>query len=126
MDISEGMLNECIKKIDKFRWENIELIQGCAEYLPLKAMKFDRVLIGGAISYFSDYFSDAKKAVENAVRVAKVGGKIVLFEQITILEKLLGKDKPPIKSLPENVNIQFIKYIFDDRFYIVKLVKVKS
>ena len=76
VDISEEMLRKCLKKAKEHKWRRVELIQGCAEYLPLKSNIFDRVLIGGAISYFSN----PKRALEETGRVAKPLAKVVIYE----------------------------------------------
>jgi len=36
IDISEEMFKICLDNVKKYGWRSIELIQGCAEYLPFK------------------------------------------------------------------------------------------
>lgn len=89
---------------------------------PLKTSFFDRVLIGGGISYFSD----PSRALRESARVVVNGGVIVVYEQVTLLEKLFGKDKPPINLLPSNLSLLETAYIFNKRFYVIKTVKRAS
>ena len=35
-------------------WSKVEPVQGCAEHLPFIDEAFDRVLIGGGVTYFND------------------------------------------------------------------------
>ena len=54
LDISEEMLRICLRRIERLGLGPIRLFLGCAEYLPFASNTFDRVLIGGGISYFSN------------------------------------------------------------------------
>jgi len=121
-DISEEMLKVCLNKVKKYKWRRVELVQGCAEYLPFKSNSFDRVLIGGAISYFSD----PKRALEEAGRVAKPLAKVVIYEQITILEKLLKKDLLPLRLAPKWLTLTDYSYLFKRHFYLTEFIKQSS
>lgn len=90
------MLSTCRKRALEEDWSDVELFLGCAEYLPFADGALVRVLIGGGISYFSD----PKRALAEAARVAKRKAKVVVYEQITILERLLRRDRPPLEILP--------------------------
>ena len=79
LDISEGMLSTCRKRALEEDWGEVELFLGCAEYLPFADEVFDRVLIGGGISYFSD----PKRALAEAARVAKRKAKVVVYEPVS-------------------------------------------
>jgi len=122
IDISEKMLSLCRDKIREEEWSNVELFLGCAEYLPFKDKVFDRVLIGGGISYFSD----PTRALREAARVINDEGVVVIYEQVTLLEKILRKDKPPVNLLPPNLSLLETDYIFNKRFYVMKTVKQAS
>ena len=122
IDISEKMLSLCRNKARGEKWGSVELFLGCAEYLPFKDEFFDIVLIGGGISYFSD----PSRALRESARVVVNGGVIVVYEQVTLLEKLFGKDKPPINLLPSNLSLLETAYIFNKRFYVIKTVKRAS
>jgi len=108
VDLSEAMLKICSEKVIKYGWRNIELIQGCAEYLPIRSDSFERILIGGAISYFSS----PKRALQEVEKVAEPGGKIVIYEQITFLDRLLKKDKIPLRLTPEKLKLVNYSYLF--------------
>lgn len=122
IDISEEMLKICLDKVKRYGWRNIELIQSCAEYLPFKPNIFDRVLIGGAISYFSD----PGRALREVGRVAKPLAKIVIYEQITILEKLMKKDLLPLKIAPKELVLIKHTYLFKRHFYLTEFIKQRS
>jgi ubiquinone/menaquinone biosynthesis C-methylase UbiE len=95
IDISEGMLEKCKRNM---REEGIEadLVLGNAENLPYKDGSFDAVLHFGAINFIHD----KKKAVEEAVRVAKPGAKIVFGDEYF---PFFGTFRSVANLLPENV-----------------------
>ncbi len=116
VDISERMLEVCRRKVkDNY----IGLILGCAEYLPLKTEVFNKVLIGGALSYMSD----PMRALREALRVVCRNGIVVVYDQITVFDKLLGKDRLPLKRIDTNVKLIEHKYLFNKHFYIAKYIK---
>jgi len=116
------MLSLCRDKVRKEGWGSVELFLGCAEHLPFKDKVFDRVLIGGGISYFSD----PARALREAARVVNDEGVVVIYEQVTLLEKILRKDKPPVNLLPPNLSLLETDYIFNKRFYVMKTIKQAS
>jgi len=81
-----------------------------------------RVLIGGAISYFSD----PGRALREVGRVAKPLAKIVIYEQITILEKLVKKDLLPLKIVPKELVLIKYTYLFKRHFYLTEFIKQSS
>jgi len=119
IDFSEGMLRICMERVKSMNLKNVELVLGLAQYLPFKENLFDAVLNLGGITYFSD----KKKAIEEMFRIAKPGARIVICEQTTILEKILGKDKPPINLFPENVKLK-LEYLYNRRFYLIRAIKI--
>ena len=88
------MISLCKSKVNEERWDNVELFLGCAEYLPFKDEVFDRVLIGGGISYFSD----PTRAIQEAARVTINEGIVVIYEQVTLLERILGRERDRFPS----------------------------
>lgn len=76
LDISVGMLNQCIRNLKKWNLET-ELFLGNAEELPFKDESFDVVFHLGAINVFTDQ----KKGIDEMVRVAKSGTKIVIVDE---------------------------------------------
>ena len=119
LDISEKMLKVCLKRLRQLGLRGVHLSIGCAERLPLASSAFDRVLIGGGISYFDE----PGKALEEAARVLKPGGLLVVFEQVTLLEKALGRADIPLKLAPPGLRPLQRKWLFRGAFYLVKLVR---
>ena len=118
LDLSEEMLRECARKVRRLGLKDAHLFLGCAERLPFRSGVFDRVLIGGGITYFSDPGS----ALREARRVVKPGGLVVVFEQLTLLEHLLGRARVPLKLIPEGLRPTGLRWLFNRRFYLLKLL----
>lgn len=76
LDIATGMLRQCIRNLAKWRLE-ANLFLGNAEALPFKDESMDVVLHLGAINYFTD----AKRAIDEMIRVAKAGTRIVFADE---------------------------------------------
>lgn len=76
LDLSAGMLRVCQRKMRKFG-ASVELFLGQAEHLPFKDESFDVVYQMGGINFFSDQ----GKAIDEMVRVAKPGSKIVIMDE---------------------------------------------
>ncbi|RLG86719.1 MAG: hypothetical protein DRO18_04045 [Thermoprotei archaeon] len=119
LDISERMLSTCLNKIKKYSWRNIELVLGCAEYLPFKSGMFDRLLVGGGITYFGD----VGRALKEVSRVVKNNAKVVIYDQVTFIDRMREKDKVVLKYLPKDLKLINYTYLFDKRFYVIELVK---
>jgi ubiquinone/menaquinone biosynthesis C-methylase UbiE len=73
LDMSAGMLAQCVRNMKKWRCE-ADLFLGNAEALPFRDESFDAVLHVGGINFFAE----KRKAVEEMVRVAKPGARIVI------------------------------------------------
>ena len=76
LDISYGQLVRCRKFIKKRGWP-VDLFLGTAEALPFKAGSFDSVFHVGGINFFSG----KKKAIDEMIRVARPGSKIVIADE---------------------------------------------
>jgi len=74
LDVSWGMLRKCARKVEESGL-NAQLFQGEAERLPFRDGVFDSVFCIGAINFFRDQ----AHAVEEMVRVARPGTKILIF-----------------------------------------------
>jgi len=74
LDVSWGMLRKCARKIREGRL-NAQLFQGEAERLPFRDGVFDSVFCLGAINFFRDQ----AHAVEEMVRTAKPGTRILIL-----------------------------------------------
>jgi ubiquinone/menaquinone biosynthesis C-methylase UbiE len=110
VDISRSMLQYCARNLAKWDME-AELFLGEAEHLPFKDGTFDVVYHLGAINFFTDQ----KRAIEEMIRVAKPGTKIVIADEsekaLKALDKFLlqlwiGKRQevvPPIDLVPKTM-----------------------
>jgi uncharacterized protein len=76
LDISVGQLHQCRAYTEKKSWD-VDLFQGNAEVLPFKDNTFESVFHLGGINFFND----KKKAIEEMIRVAKPGAKIVIGDE---------------------------------------------
>ena len=76
LDLSEGMLRICLKKMRKLG-ASAELFLGQAEQLPFLDQSFDVVYQMGGINFFNDQ----AKAIHEMVRVARPGSNIVIMDE---------------------------------------------
>jgi ubiquinone/menaquinone biosynthesis C-methylase UbiE/uncharacterized protein YbaR (Trm112 family) len=76
LDLSNGQLRHCQRYIEKKGWDTA-LFQGNAEELPFQNDIFDSVFHIGGINFFND----KKKAIEEMIRVAKPGSRIVICDE---------------------------------------------
>ena len=76
LDISFGMLKQCQKAIRGLGLD-IELFQGAAERLPFMDESFHVVFHVGGINFFTDKV----RAIQEMIRVAKPGTKIVVVDE---------------------------------------------
>jgi phosphatidylethanolamine/phosphatidyl-N-methylethanolamine N-methyltransferase len=74
IDLSEGMLDQCVKKIHNKGITNVTLFRGNALELPFADSAFDHIFISHVISVVSD----PVKLLREAQRVAKPGARIVI------------------------------------------------
>jgi ubiquinone/menaquinone biosynthesis C-methylase UbiE len=76
LDVSAGQLGRCRRLVEKRCWP-VDLCLGTAEVLPFKACAFDSVLHIGGINFFSG----RAQAVDEMIRVARPGAKIVIADE---------------------------------------------
>ncbi len=76
LDISAAQLVRCHRFVNKRGWP-VELFLGMAEALPFKPESFDCVFHIGGINFFSD----KKRAIDEMIRVARPGTKIVIADE---------------------------------------------
>jgi ubiquinone/menaquinone biosynthesis C-methylase UbiE/uncharacterized protein YbaR (Trm112 family) len=76
LDISEGQLARCRKTVARRGWP-VDLFLATAEKMPFKAESFDCVFHIGGINFFSE----KKKAIDEMIRVARPGTKIVIADE---------------------------------------------
>lgn len=93
LDISFGMLKKAKKHLNKWRI-NAQLFEGTAESLPFKDGGFDVVYHVGGINYFND----KGKAINEMIRIAKSGTKIVIVDETEKLVNETYKKNPVTKK----------------------------
>ena len=76
LDISAGQLARCQGLVGKHGWP-VDLFLGTAEALPFKTGSFDSVLHIGGINFFSG----KKQAIDEMIRVARPGTRIVIADE---------------------------------------------
>jgi len=76
LDLSWGMLRKCRKNLRKWK-RSAELFHGEAEHLPFRDGVFDVVFHVGGINFFNDKAG----AIQEMIRVAKPGTKIVVVDE---------------------------------------------
>jgi ubiquinone/menaquinone biosynthesis C-methylase UbiE/uncharacterized protein YbaR (Trm112 family) len=76
LDISIGQLNRCHALIRRKRW-SVELFLGNGEQLPFIDNSFESVFHIGGINFFSN----KKQAIDEMIRVAKPGTKIIICDE---------------------------------------------
>lgn len=131
MDISMGMLAYAKMKIKKKKI-NVELQRANASYLPYKDNIFDAVFHVGGINTFGE----KRRAIEEMIRVAKPGAKIVIVDEglapgkeKTFIGKKLIKmntlylSKPPIDLVPKNVKDLHVSWVLFGTFYLMEFRK---
>ncbi|MHB1161502.1 MAG: class I SAM-dependent methyltransferase [Chloroflexota bacterium] len=107
IDLSEGMLAQAREKLPSIPCE-VELRWGYAEDLPYPDDSFDAVLNFGAINFITD----RKKAIDEMVRVARPGARIVVGDETaapdgpvrSLLSRLalalVPRLRPPLEMIP--------------------------
>jgi ubiquinone/menaquinone biosynthesis C-methylase UbiE len=136
LDLSIEMLRECQRKLRKAN-ARAELFLGLAECLPFKDNTFDVVFHTGAINEFKDQ----RAAIEEMVRVAKPGTRIVITdEQLTaqnitqpigrrLVETFpsLSKDVvPPVGCIPPEMQEKRMDVIWRGYGYCLEFRKPSS
>jgi SAM-dependent methyltransferase len=111
IDISASMLPHCRKNLGRWGCQ-AEIFVARAEQLPFKDRTFDVVFHLGSINIFED----KKQAIEEMIRVARPGTKVVIVDESEkanqlrdafILPRLLSKGReesfPPIDLVPRSM-----------------------
>jgi demethylmenaquinone methyltransferase/2-methoxy-6-polyprenyl-1,4-benzoquinol methylase len=76
VDCTRAMLQRAQQKVARQRWANVTLVEGDAENLPLAGASCDAVLCSYGMVIIPDY----RRALAEAVRVLKPGGRLALLE----------------------------------------------
>jgi ubiquinone/menaquinone biosynthesis C-methylase UbiE/uncharacterized protein YbaR (Trm112 family) len=86
LDISAGQLVRCSRLVTSCGWP-VDLFLGTAEALPFKQGSFDSVFHIGGINFFSG----KKQAIDEMIRVARPGSKIVIADESEQLARLIAR-----------------------------------
>ena len=86
LDISAAQLINCHRSATSRGWP-VELFLGMAEALPFRSDSFDTVFHVGGINFFSD----KKKAVDEMIRVARPGSKIVIADESEQVARVVAR-----------------------------------
>ena len=131
-DISMGMLKKCKKKFGKQL--NLSLINCCAEDLPFKDNEFDIVFHVGGINFFND----KKLAIQEMIRVAKKGTKILIADETDLFIEHQYKKSGFTKkyfagqsfdlteleaNIPDDVTEKNTELTWGDKFYCITFRK---
>ncbi len=76
LDISQGQLQNCRRYVKKKGWQ-VELFLGNGERLPFKDNSFEGVFHVGGINFFND----KKAAIDDMIRVARPGARILIADE---------------------------------------------
>ncbi len=76
LDISPGQLTQCQRYIRRKGWE-VDLFLGNGEQLPFRDASFEGVFHVGGINFFND----KKAAIDEMIRVAKPGARILIADE---------------------------------------------
>ena len=130
LDISVGMLRQCEKKAQRRRLST-DLIEGEAAHLPFADDAFDAALQFGGINEFGD----KQRAIEEMMRVAKPGAKIVIGDEglnpdkpTSLRNRLLSRlsplyeHKPPTDLLPPEAKDVHMVWFRAGRCYLIDFV----
>lgn len=86
VDLSPGMLRECVKRIQSSNISNATVFRGNALDLPFEDSSFDHIFISHVISVVSD----PVKLLREAQRVAKPGARIVIVNHFRSANPVIG------------------------------------
>ena len=131
LDLSRAMLRQGGRKFRRLR-QNAALIQGEASQLPVADNTFDVVLHFGGFKNFGNQ----KRALEEMIRVARRGAKIVISEKcvppdkrysvrgwlLLRLDPLLA-DPPPLDLIPSTVNNLHSSWFWRKTAYMISFTK---
>lgn len=126
LDISLGMLKRCQKHLKKWKL-NASLYHAMGEELPFENETFDVVYHVGGINFFND----KEKAINEMIRVAKKGTKVVVVDETEKLAEgtyekipLIGKNYKnrdeimiPIDIIPNDMEDIEVKKICKGLMY---------
>jgi len=120
IDSSFKMLSKCTANLTSISNANVMLLLAYAENLPFKNNVFDRVLIGGCLGHISL----KRKALFEAYRVLESGGLLVVYDQITFIDRLTNKVIRDLMLKPRRLKLTDFNHLFGGHIYIAKFIKL--
>jgi len=131
LDISRAMLDMCRRKLRR-RTLAFDLVEGEAAHLPFAGHVFDAVLHHGGIAEFGD----KKGAIQEMMRVAKPGAKIVVCDQglprdrrLPLISRLLVRlsppayaQEPPVHLIPAQARDIHVTWFRGNAWYLIDFV----
>lgn len=131
LDFSFHMLTHCRRKADRLKLR-AHLIDGEAAFLPIRDNVFDGVLNFGGMNALGDQ----RKGIEEMIRVAKPGARIVISDQglpltartsfrnrLLVGANPLYASEPPIRSIPPGARDVRLTWFRGDSAYILDFLK---
>lgn len=131
LDLSGGMLTQCRRKLRRQRLA-ADLMAGEAAHLPFADGSFDAVLHFGGINEFGD----KKRAIDEMVRVARAGAKVVIADEglnpgrrLTLRDRLLQRlnplyaHQPPMELIPPDAEDVHLGWFRGDTCYLIDFRK---
>ncbi len=133
LDISPGQLYRCREYVAHKGWD-IQLQLGNAEQLPYQDNSFDSVFHLGGINFFND----KKKAIEEMIRVARPGTRILICDEtekgaqayeryLPSFKRMAGKQRPavvpPVDLLPPEMEEVRLLEVWNGWMYCIEFRK---
>jgi ubiquinone/menaquinone biosynthesis C-methylase UbiE len=125
IDIQRQMMLNCIRNLEKWKL-NAEIFRADAHELPFADEQFDVVFHLGAINLFSD----KKRAIDEMIRVAKPGTRLVIADETDKAGRLFNiftgaNDKivPPMDLIPDKMAEKEIEIIWRGYGYVISFLK---
>jgi ubiquinone/menaquinone biosynthesis C-methylase UbiE len=133
LDISPGQLSRCREYVAHRGWD-IQLQLGNAEQLPYQDNSFEGVFHLGGINFFNN----KKKAIEEMIRVAKPGTRILICDEnekgaqayerfLPSFKRVAGKQRPavipPVDLLPPEMQEVRIFEVWKGWMYCIEFRK---
>lgn len=124
-DIQNQMLNHSIRNMKKWNID-ANFYRADAQFLPFMDESFDVVFHLGSINLFPD----KKRAIDEMIRVAKPGTKIVIADESQKAEKLMSiftganpDATPPVDLIPKEMTEVYFKIIWRGYGYLIEFRK---
>jgi SAM-dependent methyltransferase len=134
MDLSRAMVHEA-QKLARRQNMTVDIHQADALNLPYADACFDAVVHYGAINQFGD---DKRQAIDEMVRVTKLGGTIVILDEgiepgkdatwwakLLIRRNALFASRPPLEQLPKGADPE-VEWVLRGLFYQIVFHKPSS